>query len=170
LATSKDPKNGPLISEAEKLGCGWFAGAEQDIVERHIQLCAREKADAVIRVTCDSPIFDIGCTSVFVKSLKNPSVIIICFKYDDDTGHPFRAHIAFALEETHKHYRGAGITVYIKETVKIQNAGYRDRCGLVPARYRLTIDEAVDIEMIGRIYDALIKESRLTCTSLHLAG
>ena len=60
LATSKDPQNKALIEEAGRLGCGWFDGAEQDIVDRHIKLCEMEKADAVIRVTCDSPIFDIN--------------------------------------------------------------------------------------------------------------
>jgi len=38
-----------LIEEAQRLGCGWYAGAEQDIVDRHVKLCEREKADAVIR-------------------------------------------------------------------------------------------------------------------------
>src|SRR3990170_1594263 len=70
LATSVDPKNKELIEEAEKLGCGWYAGAEQDIVDRHIKLCEREKADAVIRVTCDSPIFDIVSASRFVEEFR----------------------------------------------------------------------------------------------------
>lgn len=47
LATSTDPKNQALIAEAESLGCGWFAGAEQDIVNRHVKLCEREGADAL---------------------------------------------------------------------------------------------------------------------------
>ncbi|HBR22008.1 MAG TPA: hypothetical protein DD713_05495, partial [Nitrospiraceae bacterium] len=55
LATSIDPLNKELIEEAKRLNCGWYAGAEQDIVDRHIKLCERERADAVIRVTCDSP-------------------------------------------------------------------------------------------------------------------
>src|SRR3990172_12103071 len=67
LATSEGPLNKALIEEAECLGCGWFAGAEQDIVDRHIKLCQRQGADAFIRVTCDSPIFDIGSASKFVS-------------------------------------------------------------------------------------------------------
>ena len=67
LATSKDPLNKQLIEEAERFDCGWYTGAEQDIVDRHIKLCEREGADAFIRVTCDSPIFDIESTSRFVS-------------------------------------------------------------------------------------------------------
>ena len=70
FATSIDPLNKELIEEAERLNCGWYAGAEQDIVDRHIKLCEREGADAAIRVTCDSPIFDIESASRFVEEFK----------------------------------------------------------------------------------------------------
>ncbi|MEE9215034.1 MAG: spore coat protein, partial [Thermodesulfobacteriota bacterium] len=70
LATSKDPLNDALVKEAEQLGCGWYTGAEQDIVNRHVKICAREGVDAVIRVTCDSPIFDFESASRFVEEFK----------------------------------------------------------------------------------------------------
>ena len=46
LATSVDPANDPLVKEAKRLGIGFFRGAEEDIISRHIAICEQEKADA----------------------------------------------------------------------------------------------------------------------------
>ena len=157
LATSTDPLNRLLIQEAEKLGCGWYAGAEQDIVDRHIKLCEREHADAVIRVTCDSPIFDIESASCFVAEFKKEYYDYIYVSNMTMIQGTLSELISYkALLEVHKHYRGAGLPVYIKENMKLfKTLGIKLDIDLCRPEYRLTIDEVIDIEMIGKIYDAL---------------
>lgn len=159
LATSIDPKNKELIEEAERLGCGWYAGAEQDIVDRHIKLCEREKADAVVRVTCDSPIFDIDSASRFVSEFKKEYYdYIYCSNMTMIQGSLSELISFKALLEVHKQYRGAGVSMPIKENMdKFKTLGLEIDIDLCRPEYRLTIDEALDIEMIGRIYDALYK-------------
>ena len=159
LATSKDPQNKALIEEAGRLGCGWFDGAEQDIVDRHIKLCEMEKADAVIRVTCDSPIFDIESASRFVKEFKKEyRDYIYVSNMTMIQGTLSELISCNALNEVHKHYRGAAISQPIKENLdKFKALGIEIDIDLCRPEYRLTIDEAVDIEMIGRIYEALYK-------------
>jgi len=159
LATSVDPKNKELIEEAERLECGWYAGAEQDIVDRHIKLCEREKADAVIRVTCDSPIFDIESASRFVEEFKKEYRDYIYVSNMTMIQGTLSELISYnALNEVHKLYRGAAISQPIKENLdKFKALGIEIDIDLCRPEYRLTIDEAVDIEMIGRIYEALYK-------------
>jgi len=159
LATSVDPKNKELIEEAESLGCGWYAGAEQDIVNRHIKLCEREKADAVIRVTCDSPIFDIDSASRFVSEFKkNYRDYIYCSNMTMIQGTLSELISYKALLEVHKHYHGAAVSMYIKENMsKFNTLGIEIDIDLCRPEYRLTIDEAADIEMIRCIYEALYK-------------
>lgn len=159
LATSIDPKNKELTEEAERLGCGWYAGAEQDIVDRHIKLCEREKADAVIRVTCDSPIFDIVSASRFVEEFKKEYYDYIYVSNMTMIQGTLSELISYnALLEVHKHYRGAGVSQYIKENMeKFKTLGIEIDIDLCRPEYRLTIDEAIDIEMIRRIYEALYK-------------
>jgi spore coat polysaccharide biosynthesis protein SpsF len=159
LATSTDPLNKELIQEAEQLGCGWYAGAEQDIVDRHIKLLEREKADAFIRVTCDSPIFDIESASRFVAEFKKTYWDYIYVSNMTMIQGTLSELISYkALLETHKHYRGAAITVFVKEHPdQFKTLGLEIEIDLCRPEYRLTIDEAIDIEMISRIYQALYK-------------
>ncbi|MFQ5685293.1 MAG: cytidylyltransferase domain-containing protein [Candidatus Scalindua sp.] len=159
LATSNDPLNKQLIEEAERLDCGWFAGAEQDIVDRHIKLCEREGADAVIRVTCDSPIFDIGSASRFVGEFKkNYRDFISVFNMTMIQGTLSELISYNALLEVHKHYRGTAVSMYIKENMgKFSVSGIEIDTDLCRPEYRLTIDEAIDIEMIRHVYNGLYK-------------
>ena len=58
----------------------------------------------------------------------------------------------------HQTYRGAGITAPIKEEMDTyKTLGIEIDADLCRPEYRLTIDEAIDIEMISNIYDALYK-------------
>lgn len=159
LATSEDPLNKELIAEAERLDCGWYAGAEQDIVDRHIKLCEREAADAVIRVTCDSPIFDIDSASRFVEEFKREYHDYIYVSNMTMIQGTLSELISYkALLEVHKHYRGAAVSLHIKENVdKFNLLGIEIDIDLCRPEYRLTIDEVIDIEMIRKIYEALYK-------------
>lgn len=159
LATSRDPLNKTLIAEAERLGCGWFAGAEQDIVDRHIKLCQREGADAFIRVTCDCPIFDIESASIFVSEFKKEyRDLIYASNMTMIQGTLSELLSCKAMVEVHKQYRGASISVPIKENMdKFKTLGIEIDADLCRPEYRLTIDEPVDFEMVGRIYEALYK-------------
>jgi len=162
LATSVDPKNKELIEEAERFDCGWYAGAEQDIVDRHIKLCERECADAVIRVTCDSPIFDIESTARSVEEFKKEYRDYLYVSNMTMIQGTLTELISYnALLEVHKHYRGAAVTQHIKENMgKFKTLGIEIDIDLCRPEYRLTIDELVDIEMIRHIYEALYKGRR----------
>lgn len=157
VATSKDSQNEELIKEAERLGCGWLAGAEQDIVDRHIQLCEREKADAVIRVTCDCPIFNIESASRFVREFKKEHKDYIYVSNMTMIQGTLSELISYeALCEVHKHHRGPVVTAYIKENLdQFNTLTLEVDLDLIRPEIRLTIDELIDIQMIGCIYDAL---------------
>jgi spore coat polysaccharide biosynthesis protein SpsF len=159
LATSEDPANEPLIAEAERTGCGWYAGAEQDIVDRHIKLCEREGAEGVIRVTCDSPIFDIDSASRFVAEFQKAYHDYVHVSNMTMIQGTLAELIGFeALIKTHEHYRGAAVSQYIKEHPdEFDLFGVEVERDLVRPEYRLTIDEQADIDMISRIYEALYR-------------
>jgi len=169
LATSKDPLNKELIEEAERLGCGWYAGSEQDIVDRHIKLCERENADAVIRVTCDSPIFDIDSASRFIGEFRKKYRDLIYVSNMTMIQGTLSELISYkALVETHKHYRGAAVPIYIKENMgKFDTLGIKINEDLCRPEYRLTIDEAVDIEMVGTVYEALYDGKPLSLSEVY---
>jgi len=170
LATSEDPRNKELIREAEKYGCGWYAGAEQDVVDRHIKLCERENADAVIRVTGDCPLFDFRSASHFVEEFKKEyrdyiyvsNMTLICGTLSELVSYK-------ALLEVHKHYRGPAITMYIKEHIDDFNTlEIKIEQDLCRPEYRLTVDEPPDLMVITRIYEALYKGNLLNLHDVYI--
>lgn len=170
LATSVDPLNKELIEEAKRHDCKWYAGAEQDIVDRHIKICEQENADAVIRVTCDSPLFDIDSSSRFVREFKSEFYDYIYVSNMTMIQGTLSELISYkALLEVHRHYRGAAITSYIKENMsEFKTSKIEIDKDLCRPEYRLTIDEALDIEMIGKIYEALYRGAPLSLYSVYV--
>jgi len=166
LATSVDSRNKVLIEEAERLGCGWYAGSEQDIVGRHENLCKREGADAFIRVTCDCPLFDIDSASQYVELFKKDFYDYL-YVSNMPIIHGTVTELVSrrAIEEVHKHYRGAAITLYIKENLAaFKTRGIDIDDDLCRSEYRLTLDEQADYEVLQHIYEALYRNRPL---SLH---
>ncbi|MFA4848765.1 MAG: hypothetical protein WC626_03480 [Methanoregula sp.] len=164
LATSKDPKNKVLIKEAERLDCSWYAGAEQDLLERHIKLCERENADAVIRVTCDCPLFNIEATSRFVAEFKKEyRDFIYCSNMTIIQGTLSELISYSAMLKMHESYRGPGISMPIRENMSMYNTlGLEIDIDLCRPEYRLTVDEPADLNLIRHIYDSLYKGKPLS--------
>ena len=159
LATSVDPKNSDLIEEAERLGCGWYCGPELDIVARHIELCQREEADAVIRVTCDCPLFNIGISSEFVSAFKREYFdFIYCSNMTMIQGTLSELISYNALVAVHKNYKGAAISLPIRQNLgEFKTLGLEISTDLCRPEYRLTVDEPSDLELIRAVYNALYK-------------
>ena len=128
-------------------------------MDRHIKLCERESADAVIRVTCDSPIFDIDSASVFVRNFQKEYKDLIYASNMTMIQGTLSELISYsALLEVHKDYRGAAVSLPIKENMEKYNTlGIEIDIDLCRPEYRLTIDEAIDIEVIRHIYEALYR-------------
>lgn len=159
LATSKDPHNEKLIKEAERLGCGWYAGAEQDVVERHIALCEREGADAVIRVTCDCPLFDMESASRFVELFNGDYYDFIYVSNMAMLYGTLSELISYkAFLEVHKKYRGPAASIHIRENMQLfKTLGIEIDGDLCRPEYRLTVDEPADLDLMRHIYEALYK-------------
>ena len=157
LATSIDPNNKALIREAEQYGCGWYAGPEEDIVERHIGLCQRESADAVIRVTCDCPLFNTDITTRFITSFKKEYAdFIFCGNMTMMPGTLTELISCDALVRIHESYHGPAVSLPIRENL----AAYKTRTldietDLVRPEYRLTVDEMADYILMEHIYNTL---------------
>lgn len=170
LATSKDPLNVELIEEAKRLGCGWYAGSEQDVVDRHIRLCDREKADAVLRVTCDCPLFDIDSASQFVRLFKKEYrdfIYVSNMVMMQGTLSELISHNA--LKEVHNHYKGAAISLYIRENLdQFKTLGIEIDKDLCRLEYRLTVDWPDDLKLIQYIYSALYKGFPLSLRDVYI--
>jgi spore coat polysaccharide biosynthesis protein SpsF len=157
LATSTDPKNAVLIDEAKRLGCGWYAGSEEDIGERHIRICEQANADAVIRVTSDCPLFNIDISSQYVAAFKKGEYdFVYCQNMSPVQGTLSELISCKALERVHATYRGPAISLPIREKMsEFRTMGIEIDAALVRPEYRLTLDVPEDLIVLQKIYTAL---------------
>jgi N,N'-diacetyllegionaminate synthase len=58
LCTSTNPQDKPLIDIARKKGIKWYAGSENDVMDRFLQAAATVNADVIVRVTGDDILVD----------------------------------------------------------------------------------------------------------------
>lgn len=161
LATSTAKENEVLVELAEHLGVGVFAGDEDDVLGRYVELARRWDADHVVRVTGDNPLTDLSLVRhLTARHLESDA---------DYTYVPGDALLMGILPEvisrraldiSHRdgedRHRSELVTLYIKENpsqfrivrVDMPPELYR------PA-YRLTVDEPEDLELMEIIFDRL---------------
>ena len=169
LATSTDPQNDSLIEESKRLGIKYFRGPEEDILARHISICGQENADAVIRVTCDMPLFDVPSASRYVELFDLETYDYIYIKNMT----PIQGTVpelisSAALIRSHNEYRGPAITQPIKERLdEYKSLGLDLANDLVRPEYRLTIDVEEDFVVLGRIYDELYRGVPISLTEVY---
>ena len=58
VATSRNPRNVPLIECVENLGYSCVKGSESDVLERYVEAAEKHRADIVVRITGDCPLID----------------------------------------------------------------------------------------------------------------
>lgn len=159
VATSQWPGNEAVTKIAESCGCRWLAGGEYDVIARHIALCEREGAAAVIRIACDSPMFDFRVIRVFLGILETTSPEYIYVKNVPFHCSTMPELVSFeALKKAHGFYQGPAVTLPVWENwqkFKCYGASapeYLDR-----PEYHLEVDTPVDYVVMSHIYAALYK-------------
>lgn len=159
LATSKDRSNKVLIEESKRLKIKYYRGCEEDILERHISIMNKEKADAALRITCDMPLFDVSSLSRFVEIFKKEYYDYLYVadpvRVQGTTGELISRK---AMIRAGKGYRGPAIAQPIIEHMEsYKTLGIDIHRELSRPEYRLTLDYPEDFEVITFIYEKLYK-------------
>jgi spore coat polysaccharide biosynthesis protein SpsF len=171
LATSEASENHVLVELAETLGVGVFAGDEEDVLGRYVEVARRWQADDVVRVTADNPLTDLS----LIRSL----VALHRRERADYTYVPGDALLMGilpevisrqALEQSHRdgedRHRSELVTLYIKENperFRIAKAELSE--SLYRPAYRLTVDEPPDLELMEEIFDRLYRPGEVLETA-----
>jgi spore coat polysaccharide biosynthesis protein SpsF len=170
LATSSNAENEPLVQVARKLGIPAFQGDENDVLRRHVDCAHHMRADHIVRVTGDNPLTDLETIERLVTLHLESEA--------DYTYVPGDALLMGILCEVISHtalerswdrgearHRSELMTLYIKEHPNefcIRTATLPD--GLCRPEYRLTVDEAADVELMQRIFERLAAPGKIVTT------
>jgi spore coat polysaccharide biosynthesis protein SpsF len=170
LATSGNAENLPLVEIARRLGVPAFQGEEDDVLRRHID-CARSMgAQHIVRVTGDNPLTDIETMERLVElhlatgadyTYVPGDALLMGILCEVIT----RTALEQSWERGEARHRSELVTLYIKEHPE----QFRIRTleldpGLYRPRYRLTVDEKEDVELMQEIWKRLSTPGQIVTT------
>ena len=149
------------MSHAEKLGIEVYKGEDEDIVERFEQIGKISRADVLVRVGCDKPLF---CYDILRSTLEDYSgEDYVYLPKDVMKGACHELLSVSAITEVHKHYFGTAVAQVIRETPH----RFRIKCQSVNKiysrpEYRLDLDTPEDYKMLSYMFDQYDNLIRLT--------
>lgn len=159
LGTSKNPNNRPLIEEAERLSISFYAGAEEDVVERYITIAGKEGADIIVRCGCDKPLFSFEIINILLDNYHGEDLLYVTTPLCKGIGSEIIS--LNALRKVHERYRGPAISKVMYEyphLFKMRGIEVDDEFSR--PEFRLTLDTQEDYKLISTIYKEFYSDSR----------
>jgi spore coat polysaccharide biosynthesis protein SpsF len=175
LATSSSPDNDALEALARGLGVPVYRGDEDDVLRRHIECARLHGAQHVVRVTGDNPLTDLETLRLLVREhlasgadyTYVPGDALLMGILPEVIA---RSALERAWQAGEARHRSELVTLYIKEHPEqfgIVTCALPE--GLYHPDYRLTVDEAEDVELAQRLFERLAAPGRIVETRQALA-
>lgn len=165
VCTSTHPDDAILIEVAERAGVKWFAGSEEDVMERFLAAARQEGVDIIVRITGDCPLKDPRYIDKAIAHL-----IATHADYVRVVGMPIgtgpEVFTTRALENAHSYAIDPNYGEYMSfyfwnnpEVFHIEEIECDE--SVKRPHYRLTVDESADIELVNEIYQRLYQGGRI---------
>jgi spore coat polysaccharide biosynthesis protein SpsF len=74
IATSNKERDKPIIELAKRLNMSYFAGSEDDVLDRYLKAAEQVEAEIIVRITADCPLIDPGIVDQVVNCHKAKNV------------------------------------------------------------------------------------------------
>lgn len=159
LGTSKNSNNHPLIEEAERVGIPFYAGAEEDVMERYITVAEREGADAIVRCGSDKPLFSFEIVNTLLDAYRDEDLLYAATPLSKGIGSEIIS--LNSLQQIHEKYRGPAISKFMYEyphLFKTRGIGVDDEFSR--PEFRLTLDTPEDYRVLSIIYERFYEPYR----------
>ena len=160
VATSKNKKNKSLIEHLKKIKAEYFCGDENNVLNRFYKTAKKYNAQVIVRITSDCPLVDVKIVDDFIKKFKKEKVDYLsnCLPWTYPDGLDVEVFSFNLLKKVEKkatkleRENGGVIISYLRNNFNSINS-INVPCPIknLP-RYRLTIDEEIDLKLIRKIY------------------
>ncbi len=156
LATTIAAGDNILVDLARKAGISSYRGSEEDVLDRYYQACKKFKLDIIVRVTGDCPLADPGVIEKGISIFLNNNYDYVSNVHPATYPDGFDVEI-FSFKALETAWKNASkkserehVTPYIwnQPTIFKMKNFENDKDW---SRYRLTVDEPVDFELIAKI-------------------
>ncbi len=160
IATANTEQNKPIIDFAKSLKLDWFAGSEDDVLDRFYQAAKEYNGEIIVRITSDCPLTDPAIVDNGINIFLNGSYDYVSNveppTYPD--GFDVEVFSFEALEKTWKQEKELSIREHVTFHIRksFRNRDGRFRCFNFENKqnlqnYRLTVDTKEDFELISLI-------------------
>ncbi|MEQ9667155.1 cytidylyltransferase domain-containing protein [Coleofasciculus sp. G2-EDA-02] len=180
VATTTSTADDVIISESVKCGVNWFRGSEDNVLERYYLAAKEYKANVVVRVTSDCPLFDTELLTQMLNDFKRKTGQGMKIDYLSNTlnrSYPYGldaeiftfAALEQAFREARQPYEKEHVTPYIYQHPNLfslhKQVGEKDL-----SAFRWTLDTEEDWRLISKIYSYCYKKSKMFTTDeiLHI--
>ena len=163
VATSNQTENKTLIDFLKKKNIKTFIGKEKDVLNRFYQAAKKFKVDTIVRITADCALVDVELVDNFIRKFKKkkPDYLSNCSPWTFPDGLDIEVFSFEVLEKIEKraklkHRESGGVLIsYLQDkdnskNIKKINIKCHDKKLF---KYRLCVDEEVDLILIRKIYE-----------------
>ena len=161
VAISKNKENKELLEYLKKIKASYFCGSENDVLNRFYKTASKCKAKIIVRITADCPLVDIKIVDDFIKKFKKnkPDYLSNCLPWTYPVGLDVEVFSYELLKKVEKRANksqrknGGVIFSYLRDNLNSINS-VNISCPIKKLpRYRLAVDEEVDLILIRKIYE-----------------
>jgi N,N'-diacetyllegionaminate synthase len=166
LCTSSHPQDRVLLEEAARLGIEAYAGSEDNVMARFLDVAERQHADVVVRVTGDNPLTDPDAIEAMVRQHCAEGAD---YTFTDDLPRGTRPEVISvpALRRAHDLAEDPSgseyMTLYFKNNPAVFTLGRWSvpNPELRRPMYRLTLDTPEDLKVLEFVYGRLCRDGRV---------
>jgi glutamate-1-semialdehyde aminotransferase/spore coat polysaccharide biosynthesis protein SpsF (cytidylyltransferase family) len=160
VATSDQPADDEIAEFCEHEGIPCFRGSEDDVLDRFYKTAKKHSAEVLVRITADCPLIDPTVIDRVVERYEHGEIDyasnVMRPTYPDglDTEVFSISALERAWREARKLSEREHVTPYLRSE-KFRTANVTSELPVPGGLYRWTVDEALDLEFVRKIYSAL---------------
>lgn len=166
IATTTLSKDDLIVKEAEKIGCKYYRGSEDNVLNRYYEAATYNRSDVIIRITSDCPLIDSKLVDEMLYFyMENNFDMVTNASPDNNNNRTYPRGLDTeifsynmlkkAKENATKTYQREHVTPYLYEN--ITNIFYYKN-PIDYSKYRFTLDTPEDLILIKEIYKRLYIE------------
>jgi spore coat polysaccharide biosynthesis protein SpsF len=170
VATTTESADDAIVELCKREGCSFFRGSEEDVLSRYYEAARQFKADVIVRVSSDCPLFDSEVLGQMLARFE-PDYLNNFQKRTFPRGFEAEVFTFGALETAHreatKAHEREHVTPFIyqhPDRFKLHSfeepSGNDDLTAL-----RWTLDTPADYDVISAIYNALARPGEIFSTA-----
>jgi spore coat polysaccharide biosynthesis protein SpsF len=169
IATTTNVTDEPVVELATRESVAYFCGSEQDVLGRFLGAAQQTKADVIIRSTADCPLIDPEVTDLVIKELIDHTDECDYASNIQPRTYPRGLDVEAFFYDTLLRMNRLGKSVAAREHVTIVSRSERPELFLCRSvedtrdnsDLRLTVDTEADLQLIRKLYDALMLSTRV---------